>query len=106
VRSVQGSSPLARGGRLEVCVLKGRMRFIPARAGRTFDRVLRDDEPRGSSPLARGGLCGLRHPYQRSRFIPARAGRTLSRWAAAGKGPRFIPARAGRTTSFRRTGRG
>ena len=94
-----GSSPLARGTPGLSRRRAGRRRFIPARAGNTFDpsgmRRLRTVHPRsrgehrrrqrdmsqrtGSSPLARGTrevAAVARGPV---RFIPARAGNTAPR---------------------------
>ena len=98
IRSISGSSPLARGllpKRLRVVL---RERIIPARAGFTAvaagdlhairdhprsrgvyrGRMSRISIPRGSSPLARGLpgrlWCGTRS----DRIIPARAGFTVS----------------------------
>ena len=94
--SAFGSSPLARGLRREVLVLRPRTRIIPARAGFTQNcgrpgRASRD-HPRsrgvyssaagrvlmrfGSSPLARGLHIVRVRPHGYARIIPARAGFT------------------------------
>ena len=91
-----GSSPLARGLRVDVVVVGGRMGIIPARAGftrqgRSAPR-LSTDHPRsrgvypaaigaigrtpGSSPLARGLHEHHCRARRRRRIIPARAGFT------------------------------
>ncbi len=96
MRSPSGSSPLARGGPLDLrqqCDVTG---LIPARAGRTSTPATRPScrwaHPRsrgadaaappmnagrrGSSPLARGGPLHTHTARWVSRLIPARAGRT------------------------------
>ena len=94
--SLWGSSPLARGGRLESLASADSSGLIPARAGRTqrghlrdrddgahprsrgADRVYRDGTliTTGSSPLARGGHPTGACQSARLGLIPARAGRT------------------------------
>ena len=91
-----GSSPPARGTQPWGGRLLDLLRFIPARAGNTPDRISRyarlpvHPRPRGehnsvrtlsrnrigSSPPARGTPTRRRHPLLRDRFIPARAGNT------------------------------
>ena len=91
-----GSSPLARGTRGSGSTRCHRGRFIPARAGNTYDphgsASLSAVHPRsrgehahaswtiqvafGSSPLARGTRSGEGAEALRLRFIPARAGNT------------------------------
>ena len=93
----KGSSPLARGLRINAKTQDARLRIIPARAGFTSDPLdgvaVAEDHPRsrgvyfpptrplecppGSSPLARGllGPCPGTTPY--ARIIPARAGFTI-----------------------------
>ena len=91
-----GSSPLARGLRLDTDAVGVRMRIIPARAGFTARHRCGwrayADHPRsrgvyawplelftlcdGSSPLARGLLKGINVQRARNRIIPARAGFT------------------------------
>ena len=91
-----GSSPLARGLRLQHRRRRGRGGIIPARAGFTWplswSMVSRWDHPRsrgvypppswwgprraGSSPLARGLRWRRRRPRGRDGIIPARAGFT------------------------------
>ncbi len=94
--TLNGSSPLARGGR-DPRPPGGRLdRLIPARAGRTggasratprirahprsrgadLRRKADQADEMGSSPLARGGRCRSARRARRRRLIPARAGRT------------------------------
>ena len=93
-----GSSPLARGLRLEGLLGGELRRIIPARAGFTpsvrIDEAISADHPRsrgvyawiaednsidgGSSPLARGLLVSLVHGAADLRIIPARAGFTAA----------------------------
>ena len=100
----EGSSPLARGGRVGQAVADRSRGLIPARAGRTRVRSSSSTTPRahprsrgadlpehdrdaavwGSSPLARGGQ------------EPAPVG---------GSPPGLIPARAGRTSTCSRSSR-
>ena len=75
----QGSSPLARGGRLERHFLRVLLGLIPARAGRTLYGVTYTADEMGSSPLARGGHVGRDDGAQVVGLIPARAGRTRRR---------------------------
>ena len=92
-----GSSPLARGTRVERDPWAIRDRLIPARAGNTIllqkQHVSPPAHPRsrgehitsqtareflgGSSPLARGTHDGLQNPFHGLRLIPARAGNTV-----------------------------
>ena len=94
--SAGGSSPLARGTPRWVVPGADSRRFIPARAGNTDQRKLRqvieavhprsrgehqpansnEPSPLGSSPLARGTLRARLNVIAPSRFIPARAGNT------------------------------
>ena len=94
--TVTGSSPLARGTRVDLELRELLLRFIPARAGNTIPThgsfLARAVHPRsrgehklirhtkaaaaGSSPLARGTHVHQEHARQRIRFIPARAGNT------------------------------
>ena len=114
--SMIGSSPLARGLRIEDHKTASPCRIIPARAGFTFMRFSvvsgRWDHPRsrgvygmddltsssssGSSPLARGLLCLGRSVRDRRGIIPARAGFTEVGVVARALGG-IIPARAGFT---------
>ena len=94
-----GSSPLARGTRLDSHIAANRAGLIPARAGNT---VKRDPNPRvlrahprsrgehtvlspgkiprrGSSPLARGTPSGKSRSKRLLGLIPARAGNTPAR---------------------------
>ena len=97
-----GSSPLVRGGPVEVAADDGGQRLIPARAGRTILWAMgptwRSAHPRscgadnracprrtimaGSSPLVRGGHALLPLRGGLLRLIPARAGRTLCKLLA------------------------
>ena len=94
--AIGGSSPLARGLRLEPGSPLASRRIIPARAGVTSQVAPRDravgDHPRsrgvysapsgtgskrpGSSPLARGLRLGRQGPWGPAGIIPARAGFT------------------------------
>ena len=93
-----GSSPLARGTRIEAVAARIALRFIPARAGNTrptpASSAARTVHPRsrgehgvrcsmpacqtGSSPLARGTPGGAARGRSTQRFIPARAGNTCA----------------------------
>ena len=95
-RSIQGSSPLARGGPPSVEGGEPEVGLIPARAGRTSPRCAGTSRARahprsrgaddgspsmrspiqGSSPLARGGLRSMTDHDAPTGLIPARAGRT------------------------------
>ena len=117
-----GSSPLARGLRLQTGVVRTRKRIIPARAGFTTDAGGRRRGWR-DHPRSRGVYHHeLRHGQAADRIIPARAGFTSKRpptgaptrdhprsrgvYPNPAERPnlrrRIIPARAGFT---RRTGR-
>ena len=72
----RGSSPLARGLRLQAVPEGLRTRIIPARAGFTGVRVMVQPSPFGSSPLARGLPVADHWAPSRPRIIPARAGFT------------------------------
>ena len=111
-----GSSPLARGGRIDHVEPEPDVRLIPARAGRTRPRSsappAKRAHPRsrgadikirlvptaamGSSPLARGGRRDVVRATAQDGLIPARAGRTLCACSSTGA-TRAHPARAGRT---------
>ena len=95
-RTSIGSSPLARGTRIQHCRDPDLDRFIPARAGNTRchrpaardpsvhprsrgehdQQVASAVDAAGSSPLARGTPAALPDPLDADRFIPARAGNT------------------------------
>ena len=107
LRSVPGSSPLARGTRDAGARRRHALRFIPARAGNTPHGVRpvprgpvhprsRGEHlpphcvtatPAGSSPLARGTLDHRLIGPTRYRFIPARAGNTEAPCAAPIRAP-------------------
>ena len=74
-----GSSPLARGTRRGAAGRGARHRFIPARAGNTYEIAAWDPNSYGSSPLARGTLGAGAPRAAAARFIPARAGNTPHR---------------------------
>ena len=74
-----GSSPLARGLRLQTGVVRTRKRIIPARAGFTTMSFDTDRPPIGSSPLARGLLVSALPLGRPLGIIPARAGFTRIR---------------------------
>ena len=100
VRSVSGSSPLARGTLPVVIFQVAVNRLIPARAGNTsrnahgtragsahprsrgehFASLLEHAAVPGSSPLARGTLRLSARTRGRPRLIPARAGNTCALW--------------------------
>ena len=91
-----GSSPLARGTRLNDAALTAKGRLIPARAGNTqiirginssrsahprsrgehLSAVTTSSSSGGSSPLARGTLVDGYTAFDARRLIPARAGNT------------------------------
>ena len=95
-RILAGSSPPARGTRQRRPRERGRVRFIPARAGNTVASAtilvsqsvhprprgehpyyeIGPDNPPGSSPPARGTPVLRDRARQPARFIPARAGNT------------------------------
>ena len=95
-----GSSPRVRGKRPRDPHPQSKRRLIPARAGKTFERLLQVGglraHPRacgennmhyatlsrrlGSSPRVRGKLGELRQRDQHNRLIPARAGKTRREW--------------------------
>ena len=75
-RHAGGSSPLARGLRLDIHALHDDVRIIPARAGFTRSGCTRLRVREGSSPLARGLPARTHHHIDNSGIIPARAGFT------------------------------
>ena len=108
-----GSSPRGRGTRAARGPASRRVRFIPARAGNTREKVYFRPafavHPRaggehtsasarfivsfGSSPRGRGTRSRAGHPPRRRRFIPARAGNTAP--AGAVCRPASVHPRAG-----------
>ena len=108
-----GSSPRGRGTHLKERAVRGANRFIPARAGNTFESPWSTPpstvHPRaggehssgavpgiagsGSSPRGRGTLPADRQAHLVERFIPARAGNTAG-GVAGESGPPVHP-RAG-----------
>ena len=120
-----GSSPLARGLRLQRRVQARSRRIIPARAGFTALTIsvvsAKEDHPRsrgvywrrvaatggqeGSSPLARGLPPIPRRRIPAIRIIPARAGFTRSRKRSICPRAWIIPARAGFTARPAAAGR-
>ena len=106
--STTGSSPLARGKRVDELKPDAHGRLIPARAGKTTAphsrQVVVSAHPRsrgenfhdlrhtgltiGSSPLARGKLVSVLSVYRAGGLIPARAGKTSR------TGRRRLPSRA------------
>ena len=96
---VSGSSPRVRGKHARHCDRWGRVRLIPARAGKTCSDStwsrLPGAHPRacgencapadtrsagqGSSPRVRGKRVRRRRPWSAPRLIPARAGKTARR---------------------------
>ena len=118
LRSMRGSSPLARGLHNRPDTLSDPGRIIPARAGFTRPSTpatppIRDhprsrgvyqaldimtDTAVGSSPLARGLPSEWAESRSASRIIPARAGFTAGTWHR-GRSSGIIPARAGFTRS-------
>ena len=86
-----GSSPLARGLRLDSEIPGHSDRIIPARAGFTSSPVSRASFAPGSSPLARGLPAESPQNMRYLRIIPARAGftgRRRQRRASATDHPR------------------
>ena len=84
----RGSSPLARGKRVQSPTYRWGDRLIPARAGKTHTGSTLILTARGSSPLARGKLGGPDVEHLAHGLIPARAGKTagmvsLSGWLGA-----------------------
>ena len=102
-----GSSPLARGTRVERRPVGELLRFIPTRAGNTCWQSAAGCGPSvhphsrgehgglhvaglqggGSSPLARGTLQNAKTSTRRVRFIPTRAGNTWARAPRPWKSP-------------------
>ena len=76
-RATPGSSPRVRGTRCPRRRQQHLLRFIPARAGNTFNQLTELHRFSGSSPRVRGTLLGARPDLRHPRFIPARAGNTL-----------------------------
>ena len=71
-----GSSPLTRGKLCSEPRIARCGRLIPAHAGKTPRRVIRDPRPSGSSPLTRGKRYPRPLPRARPGLIPAHAGKT------------------------------
>ena len=96
-----GSSPRGRGTRSDLPTLFGRPRFIPARAGNTWDpcapRYTGPVHPRagGEHESSDGNLLNVNGSSPRGRGTPAIADK-------AERLCRFIPARAGNTIEFLR----
>ncbi len=75
-RYLDGSSPHARGTRLDGGEGGGAGRFIPACAGNTVSALTPMRISRGSSPHARGTHHPRTQRWRANRFIPACAGNT------------------------------
>ena len=71
-----GSSPLTRGKQDGPNYIAGRLRLIPAHAGKTCDKRMRGQDGAGSSPLTRGKLGCADEVGVCSGLIPAHAGKT------------------------------
>ena len=82
-----GSSPRGRGTLPAEGEQACLVRFIPARAGNTPERIISLLYCPGSSPRGRGTLSGELGLRDVVRFIPARAGNTPSASAAGRRGP-------------------
>ena len=75
---MRGSSPLARGLRVDGHPIRPDFRIIPARAGFTAKSAQLAFNVVGSSPLARGLPGSTSGPATSTGIIPARAGFTLA----------------------------
>ena len=73
-----GLSPLARGTLHDMWLLRAVLRFIPARAGNTWQHDTGARLRHGLSPLARGTPACYGMYRSQYRFIPARAGNTVA----------------------------
>ena len=82
-----GSSPLTRGKREESHLTHGRVRLIPAHAGKTPGRLFRRGHVQGSSPLTRGKRARQAPRRRRQGLIPAHAGKTSRRRGDGLHGP-------------------
>ena len=114
-----GSSPRVRGTLIQRRNQVAVVRFIPACAGNSLDRVVQAEPSRGSSPRVRGTRSAVAPDSMPSRFIPACAGNSKKHNArpnagdgssprvrgtpvagrAAGMPGRFIPACAGNSSA-------
>ena len=95
-----GSSPLARGTHGSIRSLRGRVRFIPARAGNTPAPCC-PARPRTVHPRSRGEHFGIGWPKSLLNGSSPLARGTRRRRQAHPDGLRFIPARAGNTPTPR-----
>ena len=82
-----GSSPLTRGKQDGPNYIAGRLRLIPAHAGKTCDKRMRGQDGAGSSPLTRGKLSAVWVVISVFRLIPAHAGKTTGRRSSAASHP-------------------